>query len=189
MVIALNGMYSAKRVVSGNCMDRLKLILLLLFLTSVLSFGQTAKKKFATTFKQFDNAKYTDSTAWELRTDKIKFLKNNTLDTLASKSTLDSICWFLAGHPYTVVEILLKKDDSFGNEYRHNKTAQLQTQQITDYIIKRNVNPQRILGNIIKCGPLIITDEHPKDPKPKKTNIIMTSIRVLSEDFKGPNGK
>src|SRR5690349_3373392 len=119
-------------------MNMQRFTLLILILATFLSFGQRDKKKFVTTFSQFDMAKHSDSTVWEIRTDKIKFLKNNNLDTVLSKSYLDSICWFLSRHPYTVVEILLKKDDSFSNEYRHNKTAQLQTQQIANYIIKRN---------------------------------------------------
>jgi len=170
-----------------NGINKHKLIFIVLILTSLFSFGQIAKKRFVSTFSQFSLAKHSDSTAWEIRTDKIKFLKNNHLDTSSSKLYLDSICLFLSQHPTAVVEILLKKDDSFGNEYRHSKIAQLQTQQIVDYIIKRGVDQQRLLGNAIKCGPLIITDEHPKDPAPKKTNIIVTSIRVLNEDFKDPN--
>jgi hypothetical protein len=168
-------------------MWRNKFIVIIFILTSVFTFGQPLKKKFTRTFSQFDLAKHSDSTAWEIRTDRIKFLKNNQLDTISNRPYLDSICFFLSRHPSTIIEILLEKDDSFGKEYRHIKTAQVQTQQIVEYLIKRGVDHQRLLGNVIKCGPLIIMEEHPKGSKPKKTNVIMTIIRVLNEDFKDPN--
>lgn len=168
-------------------MWRHKFIVIIFTLTSVFTFGQQPKRKFTKTFSQFDLAKHSDSTAWEIRTDRIKFIKNNKLDTISNRPYLDSICFFLSRHPSTIIEILLEKDDSFGKEYRHTKIAQLQTQLIIDYLIKRGIDHQRLLGNVIKCGPLIITDEHLKDSKPKKTNVIMTIIRVLNEDFKDPN--
>jgi hypothetical protein len=173
-------------------MTKTKIIFFLLISISLLTFGQIDKKIFATTFYQFDLSRHTDSTLWELRTDKFIFSNKSKLDTLTSGPHLDSLIWFLTRHPHTVIEIILKKDDAIDGKYSKTKIGQSQTQQIVNYLSTKGIDHRRILANDIHCGsPLIIDDStkisKPPAPLPKRTKIIWTFIRVLSEDFVDPN--
>ncbi len=147
------------------------------------------QKRSASTFEEFDQLRNTDSTLWKIETDQIRFTKKDRVDSLVSQPSLDSIVWFMRRHPYTVIEIYLKKDDWLTKKYKTTVSAQKQTQSILDYLIRNGINKKRLLTTTLSSGPLLMPEDSPPPPaskkvQPKRTGIIWCSVRVLSEDYR-----
>jgi hypothetical protein len=146
-------------------------ILLLILSTSVL-YGQTKKTRIISTcFLEFDKIVTRDSIGAEIRTDKIYFSKDNKLDTIKSKMTLDSVVWFFKKHSGVACELTLKKGhEILGNEYRNTKLGRQQTNQIVSYLKTRMELPGVILTDFIVCGSPWVTNEEFKKIKDGTTN-------------------
>jgi outer membrane protein OmpA-like peptidoglycan-associated protein len=169
-------------------MTKLILIIILTNL-SFFSFGQQNNKKIASSFYQFDSITNTDFASQEIQTDKIKFSNNGELDSVASKTTLDSIVWFLGRHPKVIISLTLLKVDASLGENKNRKLSQIQTNEIAEYLSKKGVDQLRILRLVSYVRASSLTIENTKKTRSKSTKNIVTRIFVLSDDFKIPNSE
>jgi hypothetical protein len=158
-----------------------KILLIIIIFFYQTSFGQKKKTLYETsTFLAFDTI-YSS-----LRTDKIVFLKDNSVDILKSKPYLDSLVLSLSNNPTIVVEVCVIKGYDLTRKYRESPTGQKQAQSLVDYFVKeKDIPPERIRSCGIYCGQVLITEEDLRNTEQKKKDItIRTNIRIINKDFR-----
>lgn len=114
-------------------MTRQIIILHILTFQFALSFGQVIYSNFGS----LDKAVKPMASTLEFKTNKFSFLSNGDLDTVASKTYLDSLVWFFKKQGQTGMKITMDKSNAV--RYDLCETARKQVSQIAKYLFLRGI--------------------------------------------------